>query len=165
MAKKDVLEIRVTFREDQEDLYNYIRQHNSSAGFLKDLAYREMLRDENYIKSPLDNNSNNNHVTLDDIQRLISSYIPQQPMMNMQPYYIPQQPIMNVDPNLVYQTMMNNNQQYVQPPITSGPSQENNTENNEKNIPKRKEPKKKTPGIDFSIDDINVLNKLIDKTQ
>ena len=43
------LEIRVTFRKDQEHLYKYVREHSSASGFLKDLAQREMIRDNNYL--------------------------------------------------------------------------------------------------------------------
>lgn len=124
MASKDVLEIRVTFREDQKDLYDYIKNHNSSSGFLKDLAYREMIKDENYIK-----NSNNNSITIDDIQSFISSCFMQQFMANTQQHNISQQPIQN-----------------------------KNVKNNE--IGKRKH--KKNPDLDFSNDDIDILQKLID---
>lgn len=131
MAKKDVLEIRVTFREDQEALYEYIKEHNSSSGFLKDLAYREMLRDENYIKSPSDNDSNNNSITINDIQRFISSCCIPQPVMNIQPYYIPQQPITNA-------------------PI-------------EKNDNINKDQSKKGPDLNYSPNEINVLNEILKK--
>lgn len=48
---KKVLEIRVTFTEKQQELYNYIKNKSSSSAFIKDLAQREMLRDNVYINS------------------------------------------------------------------------------------------------------------------
>lgn len=125
MASKDVLEIRVTFREDQKDLYNYIKNHNSSSGFLKDLAYREMIKDENYIKS----SHNNNSITINDIQNFISSCFMQQFTTNTQQCNIPQQPIEN--------KVVKNNEA-------------------------AKKKHKKNPDLDFSNDDVDILQKLID---
>ena len=42
-------QIRVTFTDKEEKLYKYIKDKTSASAFLKDLAKREMLRDENYI--------------------------------------------------------------------------------------------------------------------
>lgn len=125
MANKDILEIRVTFREDQKDLYDYIKKHNSSSGFLKDLAYREMIKDENYIKF----SQNNNSITINDIQSFISSCFIQQFIANTQQCNIPQQSI------------------------------ENKTVKNNEVVKKQH---KKNPSLDFSNDDIDMLQKLID---
>lgn len=130
MAKKDVLEIRITFRQDQLDLYEYIKNHNSSAGFLKDLAQREMLKDENYIKHSLNNET--------CIAQTIPYYMPQQ-MINVPQYYIPQQ------------TVLNNTQSQMQQPSIKAPVQDNNIKNE--------------PELDFSIDDVNVLQRLLENKE
>lgn len=51
-------EIRVTFTDKEEDLYNYIVSKSSKSGFLKDLAYTEKRREEKYINSSLDEVAN-----------------------------------------------------------------------------------------------------------
>ncbi|WP_122639876.1 hypothetical protein [Romboutsia sp. Marseille-P6047] len=48
-------EIRVTFTDKEEDLYNYIVSKSSKTAFLKDLASVEKKREENYINSSLEN--------------------------------------------------------------------------------------------------------------
>lgn len=70
---KKVLEIRVTFTEKQQDLFKYIKDKSSASAFLKDLAQREMLRDNMYINS-------------------VASVIPQQVILQQQ-IQPPQQPI------------------------------------------------------------------------
>lgn len=48
-------EIRVTFTDKEEDLYNYIVNKSSKTAFLKDLASIEKKREENYINSSVEN--------------------------------------------------------------------------------------------------------------
>lgn len=47
-------EIRVTFTDKEEDLYNYIVSKSSRSAFLKDLAVIEMKREDKYINASLD---------------------------------------------------------------------------------------------------------------
>ena len=42
-------ELRVTFKENEMELYEYIRSKSSFSGFLKDLAMVEMQRERHYI--------------------------------------------------------------------------------------------------------------------
>lgn len=53
-------EIRVTFTDKEEDLYNYIVSKSSKAAFLKDLAKIEMKRESNVI----DNTFNEEYIEL-----------------------------------------------------------------------------------------------------
>lgn len=48
-------EIRVTFTEKEEELYNFIKGKSSASNFLKDLANLEKERQENYTNSIFDN--------------------------------------------------------------------------------------------------------------
>lgn len=48
-------EIRVTFTDKEEALYNYIISKSSKTAFLKDLAALEKKREENYINSGIEN--------------------------------------------------------------------------------------------------------------
>jgi hypothetical protein len=48
-------EIRVTFTDKEEDLYNYVFEKSSKTAFLKDLAAIEKKREENYINASLEN--------------------------------------------------------------------------------------------------------------
>lgn len=49
-------EIRVTFTDKEEDLYNFIKGKSSASNFLKDLATLEKERQENYKSSMVENN-------------------------------------------------------------------------------------------------------------
>lgn len=51
-------EIRVTFTDKEEDLYNYIVSKSSKSGFLKDLAATEKKREDKYINASLDEVAN-----------------------------------------------------------------------------------------------------------
>lgn len=53
-------EIRVTFTDKEEDLYNYILSKSSRTAFLKDLAKIEMKRENNII----DNTVNEEYIGL-----------------------------------------------------------------------------------------------------
>lgn len=53
-------EIRVTFTDKEEDLYNYIISKSSKTAFLKDLAKIEMKRESNII----DNTVNEEYIEL-----------------------------------------------------------------------------------------------------
>ena len=48
-------EIRVTFTDKEEELYNYIISKSYKTAFLKDLASVEKKREENYINSYVEN--------------------------------------------------------------------------------------------------------------
>ncbi len=129
MAKdSERMEIRITFREDQKDLYEYIKAKNSSAGFLKDLAQRELLRDENYINGKFDvsNNENGNNNN--------NNMIPPNYMYPPNPYmaygYMPP----NIDNNMMMQQQLQQQPQLEQ----------SQSEKQEKNKKKRK------PSVDFS---------------
>ena len=49
-------EIRVTFTDKEEELYNFIKGKSSASNFLKDLATLEKERQENYKSSMVENN-------------------------------------------------------------------------------------------------------------
>lgn len=56
-------EIRITFKEKEADLYNYIQGKSSASAFLKDLARLEQKKEEIYL-----NNLKNSEVnTINDI--------------------------------------------------------------------------------------------------
>lgn len=149
MSKKEVLEIRVTFKEDQRKLYEYIKNHSSYAGFLKDLAYREMLRDEAYI------NNNNNDNNLNNVNPY--HYPPINPSINPPingyPYPVQYTIPQNIDPNLYNQntnaTLGNNN------------NNNNDDTNNNENERKEKDKKKKSRKVDIDVSELGLdLKKL-----
>ena len=49
-------EIRITFRDDEKEIYDFIKSKSSSSNFIKDLVKLEKERQENYTNSILDNN-------------------------------------------------------------------------------------------------------------
>ncbi|WGX77393.1 hypothetical protein QJS64_19185 (plasmid) [Paraclostridium bifermentans] len=49
-------EIRVTFTDKEEDLYNFIKEKSSASNFIKDLARLEKERQENYKNSLVEGN-------------------------------------------------------------------------------------------------------------
>ena len=49
-------EIRVTFTDKEEDLYNFIKEKSSASNFIKDLARLEKERQENYKNSLVESN-------------------------------------------------------------------------------------------------------------
>lgn len=52
-------EIRITFKEKETDLYNYIQGKSSASAFLKNLASIEKQREEVYIYGITKENVNN----------------------------------------------------------------------------------------------------------
>lgn len=49
-------EIRVTFTDKEEDIYNFIKEKSSASNFIKDLARLEKERQENYKNSLVEGN-------------------------------------------------------------------------------------------------------------
>lgn len=49
-------EIRITFRDDEKEIYDFIKSKSSASNFIKDLVKLEKERQENYTNSILDNN-------------------------------------------------------------------------------------------------------------
>lgn len=49
-------EIRVTFTDKEEDLYDFIKEKSSASNFIKDLARLEKERQENYKNSLVEGN-------------------------------------------------------------------------------------------------------------
>ena len=49
-------EIRITFRDDEKEIYEFIKSKSSSSNFIKDLVKLEKERQENYTNSFLDSN-------------------------------------------------------------------------------------------------------------
>lgn len=49
-------EIRVTFTDKEDDLYNFIKEKSSASNFIKDLAKLEKERQENYKNSLVESN-------------------------------------------------------------------------------------------------------------
>lgn len=69
MAK--VKEIRVTFKEKEEDLYNYIQNKSSASAFLKDLASFEKKTEELYLealKNSLVGNESKKEISVDKLE-------------------------------------------------------------------------------------------------
>lgn len=49
-------EIRITFRDDEKEIYDFIKSKSSASNFIKDLVKLEKERQENYTNAILDNN-------------------------------------------------------------------------------------------------------------
>lgn len=72
-------EIRITFKESENELYEYIKSKSSPSAFLKDLSTVEKKREEIYLngksyynseKSILDEKSKETNITTKDINDL-----------------------------------------------------------------------------------------------
>lgn len=59
-------EIRITFKEKEIDLYNYIQSKSSASAFLKNLASIEKQREEVYIYGITKENVNNHKIENDN---------------------------------------------------------------------------------------------------
>lgn len=44
------LKITVSFKESEKKLYDWVKEHSSYAGFIKDLIKAEMEKEKNWIK-------------------------------------------------------------------------------------------------------------------
>lgn len=70
-------DLRITFKDEEDDLKKYLESKSSATCFLKDLARIEMEREKALIAS-----SNTNEV-LKKVMELLESNIPQAPVFNL----------------------------------------------------------------------------------
>lgn len=76
-STKIVRDIRLTFKEDEQDIREYLESKSSATCFLKDLARLEMQREKKVLES-----ANANHV-LEQIMQLLNQKEPQAPVFNL----------------------------------------------------------------------------------
>lgn len=70
-------DIRLTFKEDEQDIREYLESKSSATCFLKDLARLEMQRERKMLESA---NANN---VLEQIIQLLNQKEPQAPIFNL----------------------------------------------------------------------------------
>lgn len=70
-------DIRLTFKEDEQDIREYLESKSSATCFLKDLARLEMQREKKMLESAYANN------VLDQIMQLLNQKEPQAPVFNL----------------------------------------------------------------------------------
>ena len=70
-------DIRLTFKEDEQDIREYLESKSSATCFLKDLARLEMQREQRMLES-----ANANSV-LEQVMQLLSQKEPQAPVFNL----------------------------------------------------------------------------------
>lgn len=70
-------DIRLTFKEDEQDIREYLEGKSSATCFLKDLARLEMQREKKMLES-----ASANHV-LEQIMQLLNQKEPQAPVFNL----------------------------------------------------------------------------------
>lgn len=76
-STKIIRDIRLTFKEDEQDIREYLESKSSATCFLKDLARLEMQREKKVLES-----ANANHV-LEQIMQLLNQKEPQAPVFNL----------------------------------------------------------------------------------
>lgn len=76
-STKIVRDIRLTFKEDEQDIREYLESKSSATCFLKDLARLEMQREKKMLES-----ANANSV-LEQIMQLLNQKEPQAPVFNL----------------------------------------------------------------------------------
>ena len=75
--KKVSKDIRLTFKEDEQDIKEYLESKSSATCFLKDLARIEMERERRILETA------NANVVLEQIKQLLEQKEPQTPIFNL----------------------------------------------------------------------------------
>lgn len=70
-------DIRLTFKEDEQDIRDYLESKSSATCFLKDLARLEMVREKKMLESAYANN------VLEQIIELLNQKEPKAPVFNL----------------------------------------------------------------------------------
>ena len=70
-------DIRLTFKEEEQDIREYLESKSSATCFLKDLARLEMEREKKMLESAYANN------VLEQIMQLLNQKEPQAPVFNL----------------------------------------------------------------------------------
>lgn len=70
-------DIRITFKEDEQDIRDYLESKSSATCFLKDLARLEMQREKKMLESAYANN------VLEQIMELLNQKEPKAPVFNL----------------------------------------------------------------------------------
>lgn len=70
-------DIRLTFKDDEQDIREYLESKSSATCFLKDLARLEMQRERQMIESA------NANVVLEQLRQLLEQKEPQAPVFNL----------------------------------------------------------------------------------
>ena len=70
-------DIRITFKEDEQDIIEYLESKSSATCFLKDLARLEMQREKKMLESAYANN------VLEQIVQLLNQKEPKAPVFNL----------------------------------------------------------------------------------
>lgn len=70
-------DIRITFKEDEQDIRDYLESKSSATCFLKDLARLEMQREKKVLESACANN------VLEQIMDLLNHKEPKAPVFNL----------------------------------------------------------------------------------
>ena len=79
VKKKNTIgrDIRITFKEDEQDIREYLESKSSATCFLKDLARLEMQRERKVLES-----ASANHI-LEQLKELLNQKEPQAPVFNL----------------------------------------------------------------------------------
>ena len=76
-AKAKARDIRLTFKDDEQDIREYLESKSSATCFLKDLARLEMQRERQVIESA------NANTILEQLKQLLEQKEPQAPVLNL----------------------------------------------------------------------------------
>lgn len=76
-AKAKAKDIRLTFKDDEQDIREYLESKSSATCFLKDLARLEMQRERQVIESA------NANAILEQLRQLLEQKEPQAPVLNL----------------------------------------------------------------------------------
>lgn len=76
-AKAKARDIRLTFKDDEQDIREYLESKSSATCFLKDLARLEMQRERQVIESA------NANAILEQLRQLLEQKEPQAPVLNL----------------------------------------------------------------------------------
>lgn len=76
-AKAKRKDIRLTFKDDEQDIREYLESKSSATCFLKDLARLEMQRERQMIESA------NANAVLEQLRQLLEQKEPQAPVFNL----------------------------------------------------------------------------------
>lgn len=99
-------DIRLTFKEEEQDIREYLESKSSATCFLKDLARLEMQREKKMLESAYANN------VLEQIMQLLNQKEPQAPVFNLTANFEGAIPMANAPQQIAQQPSNNNKDIY-----------------------------------------------------